>query len=217
MVSVQEEVNTLAEALAEAGPGRRLLALAGPPGCGKTTLASALCHRLTLQRRRAVVVPMDGFHLDNEVLAERGLLARRGAPETFDAQGFLRMARALKAGEEVVAPRFDRARDIAIAGAVVVPQDAEVVILEGNYLLFDEDPWRDLAPLWDISVWLDVPLPDLRARLIQRWLSLNHSRATATRRAEGNDLPNAQRVLDARLPATYLFEARPGGAASLTA
>jgi pantothenate kinase len=91
----------------------------------------------------------------------------------------------------------------------VVPATCEVVILEGNYLLFDDSPWNQLAPLWTISARLDVPMPELRARLIQRWLSQGLSRAAATRRAESNDIPNAQRVIDQALPAQLLLQTHP--------
>ncbi len=188
---------------------RVLVALAGAPGSGKSTLATALLRRCRDAKVPAEVVSMDGFHLDNAVLDARGLRQRKGAPETLDAQGFLHLVRRLRDAGEVVAPIFDRARDIAIAGAQVVPADTQIVICEGNYLLFDEDPWRDLAPLWDLTARLDVPLPEMRARLIQRWLDHGLSRAAATRRAESNDVPNAQRVLDRELPAQLLLATRP--------
>lgn len=209
MSTLTEHVNILAEHVLEHDSPRYLIGIAGAPGSGKSTLSSELARRLNAQGRKTVVVPMDGFHLDNGILDARGLRARKGAPETFDAPGFLRLVRALKTGDEVFAPVFDRTRDIAIAGAVAVPAAARVVIVEGNYLMFDEDPWRDLAPLWDVSVRVDVPMPELRARLIQRWLSLNHSSTIATRRAEGNDIPNAQRVIDKALPCDFNLNGQP--------
>ena len=134
---------------------------------------------------------------------------RKGAPETFDAPGFLRLIRALKTGEEVFAPSFDRTRDLAIAGSVAVPAAARVVIVEGNYLMLDAAPWSDLAALWDLTVRVNVPLPELRARLIHRWLSLNYSSAVATRRAESNDIPNAKRVIDQALPCDLNLNGEP--------
>ena len=192
---------------------RQLVAITGAPGCGKSTLATELARRLSAQRRKTIVVPMDGFHLDNAILETRGLTQRKGAPETFDAPGFIRLIKALKTGEEVFAPVFDRTRDLAIAGAVAVPVDAQVIIVEGNYLMFDEPPWSELAGLWDVTARLDVPMPELRARLIHRWLSLNYSRAVATRRAEGNDLPNAQRVIDRALPCDFTLDGHPAPSA----
>ena len=209
MSTLTNHVNTLAEHVLAQDSNRYLVGIAGAPGSGKSTLASELARRLNAQGRKTVVVPMDGFHLDNGILDARGLRARKGAPETFDAPGFLRLVRALKSGDEVFAPVFDRTRDLAIAGAVAVPAAARVVIVEGNYLMFDEAPWRDLAPLWDVSVRVDVPMPELRARLIQRWLSLNQSSTIATRRAEGNDIPNAQRVIDKALPCDFNLNGQP--------
>jgi len=200
-------INPLAEMVHEAAAKkpRVIVGVAGAPGSGKSTLASELARRLERQKLKARIVPMDGFHLDNVVLDQRGLRTRKGAPETFDARGFVLLIKRLARGEEVVAPVFDRARDIAIAGAQLVEADAQVVIVEGNYLLFDEAPWSELARIWDVSAYLDVPLPELRARLIARWLGHGLSRTAATQRATYNDVPNAQRVIDRVLPADLVL------------
>ncbi|WP_296424902.1 NB-ARC domain-containing protein [Yoonia sp.] len=217
MATLTDHVNILAEHLLDRSGSQQLVAITGAPGCGKSTLASELARRLNTQKRKTTVVPMDGFHLDNAVLEARNLRPRKGAPETFDAPGFVRMIKALKAREEVFAPIFDRARDLAIAGAVAVPLDAAIIIVEGNYLMFDEAPWASLAPLWDVTARLDVPMRELRARLIQRWLSLNYSPSVATRRAEGNDIPNAQRVIDRALQCDFTFDGQPNPAPNLPA
>lgn len=183
------------------GGRRHLVAVAGAPASGKSLLSAAL--RDTLQRagHRAEVVPMDGFHLDNTVLDARGLRARKGAPETFDAEGFIALIARLRGGAEVVYPVFDRGRDLSIAGAGVVPTGCDFVIVEGNYLLFDAAPWSALAGMWDFSIWLDTPEATLRARCIARWLAHGHTPAQARARAEGNDLANARRIMAAPLPA----------------
>lgn len=186
------------------------MAIAGAPGSGKSTLASEVARRLIQQKCECIVVPMDGFHLDNAILDDLGLRQRKGAPETFDVSGFVRFISAIKDGADVYGPIFDRSRDLSIAGAIAVPAAMPVVIVEGNYLMFDADGWRDLAPLWDVTVRLDVPLPELRARLIQRWLSLNYTPAVAKRRAEGNDIPNAQAVIDLALPCDLVLDGKPG-------
>ncbi len=121
---------------------RPMIGIAGPPASGKSTLAHALA-----ERTGGIAVPMDGFHLDNPILEARGLRSRKGAPETFDAAGFLSLVRRLKEGDEVFAPLFDRERELAIAGALVVPEEAPLVVLEGNYLLLDQPVWRDVVPL----------------------------------------------------------------------
>lgn len=215
LLDVTSHINALADRVHDLA-GRKprvIVGIAGAPGSGKSTLATELARRLERQKLVARIVPMDGFHLDNGVLDLWGLRTRKGAPETFDARGFLLLIKRLARGEEVVAPVFDRARDIAIAGAQLVEADAQVVIVEGNYLLFDEAPWSELARLWDVSAFLDVPLPELRARLIARWLGHGLSRTAATQRAMHNDVPNAQRVIERILPADLVlrpsYESRP--------
>lgn len=170
---------------------RRLIAIAGAPASGKTTLAAELAEALGA---RAILVPMDGFHLDNRILDARGLRPRKGAPQTFDGAGFVHMIRRLASEDEVVIPVFDRTRDIAIAGASVVGPETEIAVVEGNYLLLDEEPWRALRPLWDLSVYLKVPEDTLRARLIQRWLDHGLNPQAAEARATSNDLPNALHI-----------------------
>lgn len=205
MINLTPHVNALSDRIQplRAGPSRVLVAISGPPASGKTTLAEELARRLNAQKCETAVVPQDGFHLDNGVLQARGDLARKGAPHTFDGAGFVHLIRRLKERADVAVPVFDRTRDLAIAGARIIPASAEVIIVEGNYLLYDDAPWFNLAPLWTLSVCLDVPMADLRARLIQRWLSHGLSSTAATHRAMSNDIPNAQSVLDRALPATF--------------
>jgi pantothenate kinase len=196
---------TLLSHLPPPGAARRLIAIAGPPASGKSTLAQAFCSILLAKGQRAALVPMDGFHLDNPVLRERGLLARKGAPETFDAAGFSALIPRLQSREEVAVPLFDRPRDIAVAGAAVVARDCDYVIVEGNYLLFDEAPWRGLAARWDLSAFIAPSDNVLRERLVGRWLDHGLTMADAISRAEGNDLANARRIMAARLPSDLDF------------
>ena len=195
----------VARALALPKGARRLVALAGPPASGKSTRADTLAARLTAAGRPAAVVPMDGFHLDNRILDARGLRARKGAPETFDLRGFARLMAELKAGGEVIYPVFDRDLDLAIAGAGLVEPDCDLVVVEGNYLLFDEPGWRDLRGLWDLAVYLDVADDVLRERLTERWITHGLSAVDARARADANDLPNARSVARHRLTADLVM------------
>ena len=208
MPDLTAHVNTLADPIREISQTRErtIVAIAGAPGSGKSTLASELGRRLNQQNCQTMVLPMDGFHLDNAVLEERGDRSRKGAPHTFDARGFVVAVERLRARDEVAMPIFDRQRDIAIAGALIVPPECPVLIVEGNYLLFDQGPWATLAQYWDLSAWLDVPMPEIRARLIQRWLNHGLSRAAATRRAETNDIPNAQKVIGHTIGADIVLD-----------
>ena len=175
---------------------RFLVAIAGPPASGKSTLAEALNDYLNgIEDLRSVVVPMDGFHLDNDRLDELGLRHRKGAPETFDFEGFAHLLRRLRTSDQpIYYPTFDRSLDKAIAGQGVVNPDDQVVLVEGNYLLLDEKPWSQIKPLFDHSVFLNTPMDVLETRLIQRWLDHDHSSEEAKARALSNDLPNATRV-----------------------
>lgn len=168
----------------------RLVALVGAPASGKSTLSEAIDARIP----SISVVPMDGFHLDNPLLEKRGTLNRKGAPETFDAAGFVHLIRRFAAGERPFYPLFDRALDRSIAGAGEIDERCETVLVEGNYLLFDHPDWRPLHDLWDLSIQVSVPQDVLRDRLMERWQNFGFDAASARVKAEGNDLPNAALV-----------------------
>ena len=202
MTDTTQRLDGLAQQiLAPSCEGRRLVALAGAPASGKSTMAEALAQALHRAGACPRVVPMDGFHLDNRLLEANGLLARKGAPETFDAAGFVHLVARLKAEDDVVYPLFDRAHDIAVAGAGHLGAECDVVVVEGNYLLFDADPWRALLPLWDMSIRIAPDIDVLRARLIARWTDHGLSMNDAIARAEGNDLENAKVIAAKALPA----------------
>ena len=172
--------------------GRFITALAGAPGSGKSTLAHDVVAALGAGAR---VVPMDGFHLDDAVLNARGLRQRKGAPETFDAMGFIHTVHRLRAGEEVAIPVFDRSMELSRAAADVVTDADRFLVVEGNWLLLDEAPWNALAPLFDLTVMLDVPEAELDRRLLARWAHYGKTPDAARAWIDGNDMPNIRRVM----------------------
>ena len=176
-----------------AGQGRFITALAGAPGSGKSTLAT---HVVAALGDGARVVPMDGFHYDDAVLEARGHRARKGAPHTFDAMGFLHLIRRLRAEDEVAIPVFDRSMELSRAAADVVTADDRFLVVEGNYLLLNEPPWTDLAPLFDLTVFLEVPVAELDRRLLARWAHYGKTQDAARAWIDGNDMPNIRRVVD---------------------
>lgn len=176
---------------------RFLLALAGPPGVGKSTLSEILRDQFARQGEAAAIVPMDGFHLDNAVLEARGEMPRKGAPFTFDADGFRALLARLRAepDQEIAIPVFDRTLDLARAGGRMITPQHRLLIVEGNYLLLDEPPWRDMAGLFDLSVMLTAAPEELRERLVRRWRDHGLNEREALWRAMSNDIPNAERVI----------------------
>ena len=178
-----------------------LIAVAGPPGSGKSTLATTLCDRIG---DMCCVIPMDGFHLDNVTLTARGMLSSKGAPETFDLAGFGALIDELENGTATRFPTFDRDMDSVVEDGGVLPDSASILLFEGNYLLFDEPGWSDLADRWDASVWLEVSPEVLEDRLTRRWLDQGMTRQQALARARGNDLVNVRRVTQKALPSTWV-------------
>ena len=170
---------------------RFIVAVAGPPGAGKSTLAAQIADAIGVGAR---VVPMDGFHFDNAVLDRLDLRARKGAPETFDALGFVHLMQRLRAGGDAAVPVFDRNADLARAGADLVTGADKYLIVEGNYLLLNEAPWRDLVPLFDLTVFIDVPEAELDRRLVARWEHYGKTPDEARHWIDSNDMPNIRRV-----------------------
>jgi pantothenate kinase len=202
MIWTHQIDDAITQIIARKPAGRRMvIGLAGAPASGKSTLAETLAERLTEQGFRAAVVPMDGYHIANDILKARDLLHRKGAPETFDVSGFTDMLGRLARDETVYYSVFDRAKDYAITAAGRVLPETEIAVVEGNYLLLNEPDWAELGSRWDLSLSLDVPLPILRDRLIERWEGFGMTREAAKARADQNDIPNAERVIAQSRPA----------------
>jgi len=182
----------------EKNPDRVLIGLVGAPGCGKSTLADALVQRIG----DSVIMPMDGFHLDDVLLEAAGLRAIKGAPETFDVDGLLAMLSRVALDDAVVhLPVFDRGLELSRAAASRIVPANRVVILEGNYLLLARPGWSEIADTLDLSVMLDVPESTLRARLVQRWLDHGLDASAAEARADANDVPNGRLVRECSIAA----------------
>jgi len=177
---------------------RRLLGIAGAPGSGKSTLAAALADALGPEL--AIVVPMDGFHLAQAELERLGRAGRKGAPDTFDAAGFVALLARLREATEPVtyAPQFRREIEEPIAGAIPVPRGVPLVIIEGNYLLVDHGPWADVRELLNECWFVEVDETVRMERLVTRHRAFGRSPEAARAFAHGSDQANAEIIAATR-------------------
>lgn len=200
--------------LADTG-GRHLLGITGAPGAGKSTLAAAVVDDLGPQ---AVLVPMDGFHLAQAELVRLGRADRKGAPDTFDAAGFVVLLERLRAADRtgpgadptpwpagpVYAPHFDRAIEDPVAGSIAVGPDVRLVVVEGNYLLHDDGAWSRVAALLDECWYVEVA-DELRIeRLVARHVAFGKEPAVARAWVLGRDERNARLIAGSRSRATVV-------------
>jgi pantothenate kinase len=191
-------IEAVLDTLRRLGQARRaMIAIAGPPGSGKSSFAAQMMEALNAgEDGSASLLGMDGFHFDDIVLLARGLRPRKGAPETFDVGGLEHLLGRLRRNteEEIAVPVFDRAIEIARAGAAIIPRSAKYVVVEGNYLLLDEEPWTRLAQYFDVTIFLDVADEVLRERLEKRWRDLAYDDERLRAKLDGNDLLNVTLV-----------------------
>lgn len=208
---MQRDLLERARRLVERHPDRALLGLVGPPGAGKSTLAAALVATLDREGILAAVVPMDGFHLARSALAPEEL-ARRGAPDTFDAMGYLALLVRLRRASAgtVWAPDFRRRLEEPIAGAIAVPASVRIVVTEGNYLLDTESPWSRVRELLDEVWYLDLDPEERRRRLVARHVAAGRELLDAARFVAESDERNAERVAATRDRADLIIHAPAG-------
>ena len=173
---------------------RTVIGITGAPGAGKSTVAEALVRELG---PAAVLVPMDGFHLSNQVLESLGRRERKGAPDTFDAAGYIALLRRLREPDAdiVYAPTFRRDIEESIGSSIPVPPQTPIVITEGNYLLLDAHPWQQVRGLLDAVWYLQLDDKVRVQRLVARHMDFNKTAEEARAWAEGSDQRNADAVV----------------------
>ncbi len=173
---------------------RYFIALSGPPASGKSTISEKLVKDLTLKGHNSSILQMDGFHYDDQILKQKSLLLKKGAPETFDVMGFLNFLFRLQNENEVAIPIFDRSLELSRSSAVIISKETRVVIVEGNYILLKTHPWRELHKFFNSTIMINTKNEILEKRLIERWRSFNIPEEEIKQKVFENDLPNGVNV-----------------------
>ena len=149
---------------------------------------------LTLKGHNSSILQMDGFHYDDQILKQKSLLLKKGAPETFDVMGFLNFLFRLQNENEVAIPIFDRSLELSRSSAVIISKETRVVIVEGNYILLKTHPWRELHKFFNSTIMINTKHGILEKRLIERWRSFNIPEEEIKKKVFENDLPNGMNV-----------------------
>ena len=173
---------------------RYFIALSGPPASGKSTISEKLVKDLTLKGHNSSILQMDGFHYDDQILKQKSLLLKKGAPETFDVMGFLNFLFRLQNEYEVAIPIFDRSLELSRSSAVIISKETRVVIVEGNYILLKTHPWRELHKFFNSTIMINTKHEILEKRLIERWRSFNIPEEEIKQKVFENDIPNGVNV-----------------------
>jgi pantothenate kinase len=198
-VTSTEELVALAADLVADGQ-RRLLGITGLPGAGKSTVSRVVAGAMG---DRVVVVPMDGFHLAQTELERLGRADRKGAPDTFDAAGFVALLRRLRDAVPgvtgtVYAPEYRRELRNGVAGAIAVPDDVPLVLVEGNYLLLATDGFAPVASMLDRTWFVEVDEDVRIEQLVARHVAYGKTPEAARAWTLGSDQRNAETIARSR-------------------
>jgi pantothenate kinase len=185
------DIRDLALQIANSRPGRVMIAVAGGPGAGKSRFSEAVV-AASWPELPAQIIPMDGFHMRHRKLQERGIAGDKGAPHTFEAHKFVDfVTRAKTAIAPLPGPAYSREVEDVMHDAYVISRKERLLLVEGNYLLLDTDPWRDLRPLFDVTIFLEFDREAARRRLMARHAEHGlFSRPHITRHVQEVDMVN---------------------------
>jgi len=182
---------------------RVIIGIVDKPGADKSTLSSYLIENLPTDS--VTLVPMDGYHLSNKELETLGRRNRKGAPDTFDSHGFAALLERIKSStDDIYFPVFHREIEESIAAEGVVTAKTKVVLTEGNYLLHDQDGWKDVASKLTESWYVEVN-DELRLELlVDRHHFFGKECQAAHDWAHGTDENNARLVAGTKALADFL-------------
>ena len=171
---------------------RTLIGIVGKPGAGKSTVVEQI--QTKYRSREVSIIPMDGFHLSNEELISLGRRERKGAPDTFDVEGFTSLIKSVKIDHNFdhKFPIFHREIEASIADEGIVPKGSKVVVIEGNYLFSEDHSWNGIYPLLDHTWFIEIDDEVRIERLIARHVRYGKSPEEAENWSRGSDETNAR-------------------------
>ena len=182
---------------------RLFVAIAGAPASGKSTISVKLNEDINNRGHSCKVLQMDGYHYDDVILNAKNLLPYKGAPETFDVAGLKNTLYRLQNEEEVIVPVFDRSLELSRSSAYIIPKETKIVLVEGNYLLLNSYPWRELHQHYHYTILLDCNEKTLEQRLIERWTGFKLDKDQINKKVYENDLPNGIKVIQNSIQPTF--------------
>ena len=200
---------------------RLIVFLAGPPAAGKSTLALFL-EKLSLENERLAKVQalsMDGFHYPNAWLDAHETVRSgvriplrkiKGGPETYDTMAIGNALRQICHDRDVnteckyMWPGYDRTLHDVVPGKYAITGD--ILLIEGNYLLLEESPWKELREYADETIFANAPEDMLKDRLVGRKIRGGSSRQEAEDWVARTDTYNIERVLNGSAKASYQIQ-----------
>ena len=183
-----EQIQTLLDSQS----ARSLIGIVGKPGAGKSTVVEEIEKRY--KPNEVSIIPMDGFHLSNEELIELGRRDRKGAPDTFDVEGFISLIKKVKHESQVdhKFPIFHREIEASVSDEGAVPKESKVVVIEGNYLFSEDHNWSGVFPLLDHTWFIEIDDEVRIERLIARHIRYGKTPEEAENWSRGSDETNAR-------------------------
>jgi pantothenate kinase len=197
------------------GEKRILVAVAGPPGSGKSVFTALLVVVINAIAgcEEAIQIQQDGWHFTNEYLdtltfqkegVEIPLRSIKGAPETYDTDSAYECLKNIRQGMQVQIPVYSRTLHDPVPNARVIKPNHLIAVVEGNYWLLKVPPWDKFQKLFDVSIFLTANPETLLEGLCLRQLRGGRTRKVAEQQVYNVDLPNINYVLMNSSPANFV-------------
>lgn len=200
--------------------GRRLIVfLAAPPAVGKTTLSKFLEYLAVQQEDLTEIqaIGLDGFHYHSDYINTHNAVVMgkevpmkkvKGCPETYDTGKLEEKLGRIKE-EDILWPIYDRNIHDVVEDLEKITKD--IVLIEGNWLLLDEEPWKTLKDTADYTILIRSEEETLKERLIGRKMKGGLTREEAEDWYINSDCVNVRRVLETSLDGDLMLKVEPDG------